>query len=74
MVESTDPGWFQSAFEMLIGLFDWVGIQKNVRKTAGMMFSPCRASGVRVDEAYTCRMTGEERSFKEQHQEQVLCP
>ena len=65
MVVSTDPGWIKLGFDTLAGIFDWVGLQTNVRKTVGMVFRPCRAAGVRADEAYTRWMTGEGRSFKE---------
>ena len=30
VVASTDLGWLQSAFDFLTGLFDWVGLWKNV--------------------------------------------
>ena len=65
MVESTDPEWLQLKFNMLTGLFDRVGLQTNVRKTVGMVCRKFWAAGVRVDEAYTRRMTGKGRSFKE---------
>ena len=30
MLSSTDPVWFQTAFDMLKGLFDWVGLKTNL--------------------------------------------
>ena len=33
VVASTDPGWLQSAFDFLTGLFDRVGLRTNIRKT-----------------------------------------
>ena len=74
VVASTDPGWLQSAFNLLTGLFDWVVLRTNVRKTVGMMFQPCQATGVRADKAYTRSMTGEGRRFKDKKRERVLCP
>ena len=74
MVASTDPGWLQSAFDTLTGLFDQVGLPKNVCKTVGMVCRPCRVAGVQADEAYTRRMTGEWRIFKERQREWVICP
>ena len=62
------------AFDMLPRQFDRLRLCTNVCKTVGMVCIPCRADRVRSDEAYTRRITGEGRSFKEQHQEQVLCP
>ena len=47
MVAYIDLGWLQSALDMLTGIFDWVGILMNVRKTVGMVCRPCRAAGVR---------------------------
>ena len=58
MVASTYPGWLQSSFDMLTGIFDLVGLRTNIRKTVGMVCKPCRASRVRVDEDCTWRMTG----------------
>ena len=45
---------------MLMGLFDRVGLQKNVRKTVGMVCRTCQADGVRAEDAYNQRMRGEE--------------
>ena len=69
MVASTDLGWLQSAFDTLTGLFDRAGIQKNIRKTVGIVYRACRVAGVWEEEAYTRRMKGEDRSFEEQEQE-----
>ena len=74
MVVSTYPGWLQSAFDTLMGIFDWVGLRTNVRKTVEMVCRPFRAAGVQADEAYTRRMTGEGGGFKEQQREWILCP
>ena len=40
VVESTDPEWLQLEFDMLTGIFDRVGLQKNVRKTVGIVYRP----------------------------------
>ena len=69
MVASTDPGWLQSGFDLLTGLFEHVGLQTNVRKTVGVVCRPFRAAELQADKAYTQRMTGEERSFKERERE-----
>ena len=69
---STDLGWLQSVFDMLMGLFDRVGLQKNVCKTVGMFCQPYWAAGVQADEAYTWGVTGEGQSFKEIKWEQVI--
>ena len=72
LVASTNPGWLQSEFYTLTGIFGRVGLQKRIRRTVGMIFQPCRESRVRADEAYTRWMMGEVRSFKEIQQERFL--
>ena len=37
VVASMNPGWFQSALDLLRGVSDWVGLRTNVRKTVGMV-------------------------------------
>ena len=51
MVDSTNPGWIQTAFDELTGLFNRVGLQTNDRKTVGMVCEPCLAAGVRSEKA-----------------------
>ena len=73
LVDSTDPGWIQSESDTLTGLFDRVGLRTNIRKTVGMECNPLWETGVQVDKAYTWRMMGEVRIFKERQRERVLC-
>ena len=37
MVALSYPCWFQAAFNILVGLFDRVGLRTNVGKTVGMV-------------------------------------
>ena len=74
VVASTDPGWLQLEFDLMMGLFDRVGLRTNVRKTVGMVFLTCREAGVRSEKAYTRRMTGEGGSFKVRQRELLICP
>ena len=37
MVASINPGWIQTAFDMLVVLFDQVGLNTNVQKTVGLV-------------------------------------
>ena len=69
VVASTDMGWLLSAFDLLMGMFDQVGLQTNVHKTAEMVCRTFWAVRVWVDKAYTRRMTGKGRSFKEPQRE-----
>ena len=73
MVESTKPGWLKTAFDTLTGIFDWVGMKTNVKNTVGMVCHPCRAAGLRSDKAYTRRVTGVGRSYKERQWERLNC-
>ena len=58
-----DPAWLQGAFTALVGLFDWVGLRKNVWKTVSMVCHPYQATaGNRTKEAYRKIFTGEGRS------------
>ena len=64
VVASTDPVWLQTTFDMLMGIFNHVGLKTNVCKTVGMVCQPCRAVGVRAKEAYKHRMMGEGQSYQ----------
>ena len=59
MVASSDPRWIQGVFNTLVGLFDRVGLQKNVRKTVVMVRHPCQAAGNLSEAAYGTGVTGE---------------
>ena len=72
LVAPTDLGWLQSAFDTLTGLFDRVGLRKNVRKTVGIVCQPFRTDRVQEEEAYTQRTAGEGQSYKERQLERVL--
>ena len=67
MVAYTNLGCLQTAFDTLTGIFNPVGLKKNVKKTVGMVCHPCRAAGVREDKTYNQKMTGARRRHKEQH-------
>ena len=72
MVVLSEPAWLQGAFTALVGLFERVGLQKNVRKTVSMVCHPCQAGvGNRTEDAYGRRITGEGRSYAERYRERV---
>ena len=73
VVAYTNPGWLQSEFDMIMGLFDRVGLQTNVRKTVGVVFRTFRAARVQAEKSYTWRMTGEGIRFKVRQRERVIC-
>ena len=59
MVAFLDPRWLQGAFNTLVGLFDMVGLQKNIGKTVSMVCRPCQAAGDQLEAAYRILITGE---------------
>ena len=73
MVASSDHRWIQGAFNTLIGLFDRVGLRKNLRKTVRMVYLPCQAAGNLSEAAYGRRVTGEGPTYRERLKGQVLC-
>ena len=52
MMVSSDPGWMQGEFITLVGLFDWVGMRKNISKTFGMVCCLCQEAGTQLEVAY----------------------
>ena len=73
MVDLSNPAWIQGAFNALVGLFGRVGLQKNVRKTVGMVCHPCQAAGNITKAAYGRRITGEGNSYRERQRDWVEC-
>ena len=72
MVVSSDPAWLQGTFTALVGLFDKVGLRKNVGKTVIMVCHPCQVgAGNRTEEAYWRRITVEGRSYAERQRERI---
>ena len=73
MVASTNLEWLHTVFDMLMGLFDQVGLKKNVKKTVGMVCHPCWAFKM-VNKDYTWRITRLRRIYRGRQQERVNCP
>ena len=49
VVASTDPGWLQSAFDFMTGMFDQVGLRRTVCNTVEMVCRPFQAVRVWAD-------------------------
>ena len=64
LVASTDPVWIQGLFNNLTGLFYRVGIQKNSRKTVGIVCRPYLAVGNQLEAAYDQQMKGEVLTYR----------
>ena len=73
MVASSDPACIHGTFNALVGLFDRVGLQKNVGKTVGMVCHPCQVAGKMTQAAYGRRLTGEGNSYRELQRDWVEC-
>ena len=71
---SMKPDWLQREFIVLIGIFNWVGLQKNSGKAVGMVCQPCRTVGCHSEEAYMICMIGEGLTYKARMQNRVRCP
>ena len=65
MVASSDPLWFQGAFNTLTNLFDRMVLQTNVSKTVGMVCRPYQTAGNLKEAAYRRRVTGEGPTYRE---------
>ena len=54
-----NPPGSRGAFTALLGIFDRMGLMKNVGKTVSIVCHPCQAgAGNRTEEAYGRRITG----------------
>ena len=73
MVASSDLRWLYWDFINLVGLFNWVGLRKNVRKTVVMVCRPCQAAFIQSEALYKKRMTSEGLSYRERQQVRVQC-
>ena len=52
-------------FDVLTGLFYWVGLRKNTAKTVGMVWHPCHVPGGILEEAYMRQGMGKGPMFRE---------
>ena len=59
------PRWLQGDFNTLVGLFDRVGLRKNIGKKFSMVCHPCQAAGNLPEAAYRRRVTGEGPMYRE---------
>ena len=74
MVASTNLGWLNTAFDMLMVLFDQVGLKKNIQKTVRIVCHPCWVTRVRAYKNNNRRMTTVRRIYEERQRERVNCP
>ena len=54
----TPPEWLKWAFNVLTGLFIWLGLRKNVREMVGIVLHTCHIIGRHYNKSYMLRMMG----------------
>ena len=73
MLALSDPGCLQGAFSTLVGMFDRVGLNMNVRKTVRIFCCPYQVAGTQSEAEYERRMTGTGPSYRERQCVCVQC-
>ena len=68
-----DPDWFQDLLLVAVDLFFWVGMETNLEKAKGMVFTLDFIWGHIVKEYYKRRATGEGTTFMERKRKRVSC-
>jgi hypothetical protein len=58
LVAATYPEWLQLSFQILIALFEYVGLQTNAEKTKVMMCLPGKIQVAQTEEEYAAQQTG----------------
>jgi hypothetical protein len=58
LVASRDPVWLQSSFDILVGLFEHIGLFTNAAKTKVMTCTPGRIREGYTEEEYTLNKSG----------------
>ncbi len=72
LVASRDPVWLQSSFDILVSLFECIGLYTNAAKTKVMTCIPGRIKEGFTQEEYTLNRTGAETATNRKHH-QVVC-
>ena len=58
LITSPRPARIQAALDVLMEMFDRVGLQTNINKRVGMVCQTCYIFGGRSEAVYTCQMMG----------------
>jgi hypothetical protein len=67
LVASRDPVWLQSSFDVLVGLFEHIGLVTNASKTKVMTCIPGRIREDYTEEEYTNIRSGVETAANRKH-------
>ena len=74
LIGSKNQEWLQGTYNVLIGLFLWVGLIANVTKSKIFMCRPGTIRLVMSEEAMGCRSTGRGTTYQERLQRRLPCP
>jgi hypothetical protein len=58
LVAARCPEWLQSSFDILINLFEWIGLWTNAKKTKVMTCLPGKIRVAQMEEEYASQQTG----------------
>ena len=73
-LSAMDREWLQQALNVLVGMFERMGLKVNIAKTKFMICLPSsHHSHISVD-AYKRKMTGEGETYRERKHRRVQCP
>ena len=74
LLSTKDREWLQKALDLLVSLFERIGLKTNESKTKLMVCLPAVKATRMTDGAYKRRMTGEGESYRERQRRKVTCP
>ena len=73
MVAASYPRWIQGEFITLVGLFNGLVLNTNVKETVVMVFRLCQVTGTQLEAAYRRHMMGAGPSYRYMKQVRVQC-
>lgn len=74
LIGGPDPEWVQTAFSLMIRLFERIRLKTNLGKTKSMTCVPGYIRGQMSSPAYRRSRGGEGESYKERKRRAVTCP
>ena len=74
VVSSTESQWIQRTIDVLLGLFQRIGLKCNVQKTHMMVCYPTLRHNEISGTAYKRRLTGEGDTYRQRKGQKVVCP
>ena len=68
ILSPTQTEWLHWKFDILLGIFEKVGMKKNMKNMVNTVCRPCHITDRNSDTAHTQQMTGEVPSYWKQYQ------